>query len=115
MCWRTLTVITPRTIFPKPSADQASNFIQRALDTRQVPASLQHLEYVYGTLAAWGMHRMSSGGSKMCAFGDFRASVEQLKEKIIQAQGFMPGLDRERNNLPNFQKEGHRRRSHHEL
>jgi len=63
-------------------------FHKRSLDTRHAPASLQHLEYVYATLASWGMHRMGSGGSKMCAFADFGASVERLKEKIIRAQGF---------------------------
>lgn len=63
-------------------------FHQRALDTKQAPASLQHLEYVYATLASWGMHRMGSGGSKMCTFDEFRASVEKLKGRIVQAQGF---------------------------
>jgi hypothetical protein len=65
-------------------------FHQRALDTRQSPASLPHIEYVYATLASWGMHRMGSGGSKMCAFADFRDSVERLEDKIVCAQGFKP-------------------------
>jgi len=65
-------------------------FHQRALDTRQAPASLPHLEYVYATLASWGMHRMGSGGSKMCAFREFRTSVDRLEERIVSAQGFMP-------------------------
>src|SRR6476660_1425763 len=50
-------------------------FHRRALDTRRSPASLQHLEYVYATLASWGMHRMGAGGSKMRAFDVFRDSV----------------------------------------
>jgi hypothetical protein len=65
-------------------------FHQRALDTRHAPASLQHLEYVYATLASWGMHRMGSGGSKMCVFDEFRASVDKLKDWIVQAQDFTP-------------------------
>jgi hypothetical protein len=37
------------------------------------------------------MHRMGSGGSKMCAFDDFRCSVERLKDKVLRAQSIMPG------------------------
>ncbi len=33
---------------------------------------------------------MGAGGSKMRAFEEFRASVEPLEKKIIQAQGFEP-------------------------
>ena len=43
-------------------------FHQRALATRESPSSLPHLEYVYATLASWGMHRMGKGGSKMQPF-----------------------------------------------
>ena len=65
-------------------------FHQRALSTRNDPTSLQHLEYVYATLASWGMHRMGSGGSKMCGFDRFRASVEKLKDRIVHAQNLTP-------------------------
>jgi hypothetical protein len=71
-------------------------FHRRALDTRHAPASSQHLEYVYATLASWGMHRMGAGGSKMCAFPQFSASVEGLKDKILQAQTFTPAAMSER-------------------
>ena len=63
-------------------------FHRRALKTRQPPASPQHLEYVYATLASWGMHRMGSGGSKMRAFDEFRASGTPLEKKIVQGVGF---------------------------
>jgi hypothetical protein len=63
-------------------------FHVRALETRKAPDALAHLEYVYATLASWGMHRMGKGGSKMLPFEAFRASVAPLKDKIIQAQGF---------------------------
>ena len=66
-------------------------FHRRALETRHAPASPQHLEYVYATLASWGMHRMGTGGSKMRTFEEFRASVEPLEHQIAQAQGFGPG------------------------
>jgi hypothetical protein len=65
-------------------------FHHRALDTRRSPASVQHLEYVYATLASWGMHRMGAGGSKMRAFDAFRDSVGPLTQKILNAQGFEP-------------------------
>jgi len=65
-------------------------FHERALESRHAPASLPHLEYVYATLASWGMHRMGSGGSKMCAFREFHASVNGLEGKILSAQGLMP-------------------------
>ena len=29
---------------------------------------------------------MGAGGSKMCAFDEFRGSVERLDDKILQAQ-----------------------------
>ena len=61
-------------------------FHQRALATRGAPTSREHLEYVYATLAAWGMHRMGRGGSKMVEFDVFRASVEPLGDAIRQAQ-----------------------------
>jgi hypothetical protein len=32
-------------------------------------------QFSYAMLASWGMHRMGSGGSKMCEFGPFRASI----------------------------------------
>jgi hypothetical protein len=63
-------------------------FHQRALETRQVPCSLTHLEYIYATLSAWGMHRMGKGGSKMQSFDTFRRSIEPLKDKIAEAQKF---------------------------
>src|SRR5438445_11215162 len=65
-------------------------FHHRALQTRQSPDALTHLEYVYATLASWGMHRMGKGGSKMQRFDIFRQSVEHLKDKVAEAQGFVP-------------------------
>ena len=63
-------------------------FHQRALETRHEPGSLTHLEYVYATLASWGMHRMGKKGSKMQGFDAFRISTESLLEKIFQAQKY---------------------------
>ncbi|MCX5831875.1 MAG: hypothetical protein NT140_08315 [Deltaproteobacteria bacterium] len=63
-------------------------FHQRALATRNPPVSSTHLEYVYATLASWGMHRMGSSGPKMQSFHTFFQSVEPLNNGIAQAQGF---------------------------
>jgi hypothetical protein len=65
-------------------------FHQRALQTRQSGSVVIHLEYVYATLASWGMHRMGKGGSKMQRFDIFRRSVEPLRDKIADAQQFTP-------------------------
>src|SRR4030042_2290014 len=63
-------------------------FHLRALETRESDEITKHLEYVYATLSAWGMHRMGSGGSKMQTFDLFKRSIEQLHDKIKKAQGF---------------------------
>lgn len=65
-------------------------FHQRALQTRNSANLSIHLEYVYATLASWGMHRMGKGGSKMQPFDIFSRSVEPLKERIAEAQHFIP-------------------------
>jgi len=63
-------------------------FHRRALETRQSPGDLAHLEYVYATLASWGMHRMGKGGPKMQSFETFRRSIEFLTDNISEAQRF---------------------------
>jgi len=63
-------------------------FHQRALETRQNPSSMTHLEYVYATLSSWGMHRMGPGGSKMQRFKTFHSSIQSLQIRIAEAQNF---------------------------
>lgn len=63
-------------------------FHHRALETRNKPTELSHLEYVYATLSAWGMHRMGKGGSKMQSFDKFCQSIEPLLDRVTEAQGF---------------------------
>ena len=63
-------------------------FHQRSLETRKSKETLTHLEYIYATLASWGMHRMGKGGSKMQRFDTFRKSIELLKDEIAEAQNF---------------------------
>lgn len=63
-------------------------FHLRALETRESEEITKHLEYVYATLSAWGMHRMGTGGSKMQTFNLFKRSIEQLHDKIKKAQDY---------------------------
>lgn len=61
-------------------------FHQRCVGTLGDGITDQRLEYVYATLASWGMHRMGRGGSKMRPFDDFRDSVVASKALIEQLQ-----------------------------
>lgn len=63
-------------------------FHLRALNTRQNPTSIEHLEYVYATLIAWGMNRLGRGGSKLTDFDVFLNSIKPLNEYILEAQDF---------------------------
>lgn len=63
-------------------------FHRRALETGHAPGDLTHLEFVYATLASWGMHRMGKGGPKMLPFDTFRRSIEPLTSRIAEAQSF---------------------------
>jgi hypothetical protein len=68
--------------------DPCLYFHQRALETRQSPSSVEHLECIYATLVAWGMHRLGRGGPKMKGFEVFSKSIIQLEEEIIKAQKY---------------------------
>ena len=48
------------------------------------------VESVYALLAAWGMHRMGRGGSKMREFEDFEASLKPLWPAVLRLQQAMP-------------------------
>lgn len=60
----------------------------RSLETRNSPNALSHLEYIYATLASWGMHRMGKRGSNMQSFAVFYTSIESINDKISTAQQF---------------------------
>ncbi len=64
------------------------HFHRRALETRNSQFSVTHLEYIYATLASWGMHRMGKGGSKMLGFDEFQKSIDCLKERLVEARKF---------------------------
>ena len=45
-----------------------------------------YLEFIYATLASWGMHRMGQGGSKMQSFDIFKNSILEIREQIEAAR-----------------------------
>ncbi|MBO5817450.1 MAG: hypothetical protein J6R26_05855 [Paludibacteraceae bacterium] len=49
--------------------------------------SERHIEYVYATLVAWGMHRMGPTGAKMPNFEVFQKSILDQKATLIELQG----------------------------
>ena len=67
-------------------------FHQKALEYQQKEfLSERHIEYVYATLVAWGMHRMGPNGAKMLDYDIFKKSIwdnrqplEELKDKRIE-------------------------------
>jgi hypothetical protein len=61
-------------------------FHQRALSSGRLHDFKKQLEYIYATLASWGMHRMGKGGAKMVDFQDFEKSITKVKQQINQAK-----------------------------
>ena len=49
--------------------------------------SVRHVEYIYATLPAWGMHRMGDRSAKMTEFADFQASVMANRDRLTRLQG----------------------------
>jgi hypothetical protein len=53
-------------------------------------------EYLYATLASWGMHHMGPKGSKLVDFTDFMITLRAQKEKILDLQELkLTNLDEE--------------------
>lgn len=61
-------------------------FHRRTLEMINSPNFELYLEFIYATLASWGMHRMGQGGSKMQSFNIFKSSVMQVKKQIEKAR-----------------------------
>lgn len=63
-------------------------FHQKALECQQTEfLSNRHIEYVYATLVAWGMHRMGPTGAKMPNFDEFKESIIAHKDKLEELRG----------------------------
>jgi hypothetical protein len=46
------------------------------------------IEYIYATLASWGMHRMGPKGSKMRNFEDFKDSIQTNRSTFLELHKF---------------------------
>jgi hypothetical protein len=65
-------------------------FHLRALEEGRGADFGRFAETVYALLAAWGMHRMGRGGSKMREFDDFQASLKPLWPTVMHLQQATP-------------------------
>jgi hypothetical protein len=65
-------------------------FHLRALEAGKDADFERFAEMVYALLAAWGMHRMGRGGSKMREFQEFQASLKPLWPSVIGLQKVAP-------------------------
>lgn len=66
-------------------------FHVQSLDAARKGQFDRFAECSYAMLAAWGMHRMGSGGSKMREFHDFQSSLQKIWPLSVQLQGKRPG------------------------
>jgi hypothetical protein len=65
-------------------------FHLRALEAGKAADLHRFADRVYALLAAWGMHRMGRGGSKMREFEDFQASLKPLWPTVLSLQQATP-------------------------
>jgi hypothetical protein len=65
-------------------------FHRRALEAGKEGDVRRFAEIAYALLAAWGMHRMGRGGSKMREFEDFEASLKPLWPAVLRLQQAAP-------------------------
>ncbi len=61
-------------------------FHRRTLEMANSANFELYLEFIYATLASWGMHRMGKGGSKMQGFDVFKESILRIREQIEEAK-----------------------------
>lgn len=59
----------------------------RFIGTSKALGDTCFFEYLYATLASWGMHRMGPMGAKLVEFTDFMKTLQSQKEKILELQG----------------------------
>jgi hypothetical protein len=66
------------------------HFHLRSLDAAKGYELDRVAESIYAVLVSWGMHRMGPGGSKMCEFGKFRASLQSVWPTVVSLQAKTP-------------------------
>ena len=60
-------------------------FHNRALDERKINfLGDNHLEMIYATLTAWGMHRMGDTKTKMVSFEKFKTAILKQQEILLE-------------------------------
>src|SRR5579859_7387909 len=57
------------------------------VSVREKLESLPFYEYLYATLASWGMHRMGNTATKLRNFGEFRSQILAQREKLAALDG----------------------------
>lgn len=65
-------------------------FHQQALRAAETGDLHMFAVMAYAVLAAWGMHRMGRGGSKMCNFEDFERSLERHWPQVRRLRKLAP-------------------------
>jgi hypothetical protein len=65
-------------------------FHRKALDAGKEGDFDRFVDSVYALLAAWGMHRMGRGGSKMREFDEFQASLKPVWPLVLRLQQVPP-------------------------
>jgi len=58
----------------------------KSLGTEQALESKSFFEYLYATLASWGMHRMGPKGAKLVEFTEFMKTLQVQKARILELQ-----------------------------
>ena len=65
-------------------------FHLRSLQAAKTQDFERFAEYVYATLASWGMHRMGPSGAKMCGFEKFHSSLDGVWRAAMLLQQKRP-------------------------
>ena len=74
----------------EPFGGPSVYFHLRTLEAARAQNFDRFAEYAYTMLAAWGMHRMGSRGSKMRIFEDFKASLLDVWPLALRLQTKAP-------------------------
>ena len=79
-----LSVFEKKARFTGPSLYFHSRALarRRGKTCRELLADLSFMEYVYATLASWGMHRMGSTGAKLVPFQEFTRSLRSQRRSL---------------------------------
>lgn len=74
----------------EPFRGPSAYFHSKALEAARTQDFEQFVDYAYAMLAAWGMHRMGKGGSKMREYQEFRDSLSAVWPIALTLQAKTP-------------------------